>query len=79
MFTLKLDLELLQQADCDKVGIDGKYYYTAYAIDKNSNVYTIEWVSDENWDTLIEAGLADDVCNWNMPYSIRLIEKAEKE
>lgn len=79
MFTLKLELELISQADCDKVDMHGRHYYTAPAVDKKGNVYIIEWVSDENWDTLIEAGLADDVCNWQAPYSIRLIEKAEKE
>lgn len=77
MFTLKLDLELLQQADCDKVDMHGRHYYTATAVDKKGNVYLIEWVSTENWDELIEAGIEDDVCDWQVPYTIRLIEKAE--
>lgn len=74
---LKLELELISQADCDKVGIDGRYYYTAHAIDKNGNVYTIEWVSYENWDELIEEGLADDICDWNVPYSIHWLDKID--
>ena len=79
MFTLKLDLELLQQADCDKVDMQGRHYYTAPAVDKKGNVYLIEWVSSENWGELIEAGMEDDICDWQVPYSIRLIERAEEE
>lgn len=79
MFNLKLNLKLIEQADCDRVRIDGRYEYTAYATDEKENVYIITWLSYENWDELIEAGIEDDVCDWQVPYSIRLIEKAEKE
>lgn len=77
IFNLKLNLKLIEQADCDRVRSDGRYEYTAYAIDEKENGYIITWLSYKNGDELIEAGLEDDVCNWNMPYSIRLIEEAE--
>lgn len=79
MFNLKLNLKLVEQADCDRVRNDGRHEYTAYALDEKGNVYQITWVSYENWDTLIEEGLEDVCCDWQVPYSIRLIERAEKE
>lgn len=80
MFNLKLDLHTLEQADCTGVrASDGMQEYTATAVDERDNVYIITWHTYQNWYELIEAGLEDDVCNWQVPYSIRLIERAEEE
>lgn len=59
--------------------MDGGSEYTATAVDEKGNVYIITWLSYENWDTLIEEGLEDDCCDWQVPYSIRLIERAEED
>ena len=79
MFNLKLNLKTIEQADCDRVRIDGRSEYTATAVDEKENVYIITWLSYENWATKIDNGEEDDVCDWNTPYSIQLIEKAEEE
>ncbi|MFR2573761.1 MAG: hypothetical protein ACLS9H_03275 [Dialister sp.] len=56
-----------------------EFFENNHTEDKKGNVYLIEWVSSENWGELIEAGMEDDICDWQVPYSIRLIERAEEE
>ena len=74
-----MKLEYLEQAYLSRERNDGRSEYTATAVDEKGNVYIITWLSYENWDTKIDNGEEDDVCDWNTPYSIQLIEKAEEE
>lgn len=76
---LEMKLEYLEQAYLSRERNDGRSEYTATAVDEKGNVYIITWLSYENWDTKIDNGEEDDVCDWNTPYSIQLIEKAEEE
>lgn len=74
-----MKLEYLEQAYLSQERSDGRCEYQATATDERGNIYMVTWLSYDNWDTLIEEGIEDDVCNWAVPYSIQLIEEAEED
>lgn len=74
-----IKLKLTEKAHVDHKNAEGNDVYIVKATDEKGNVYIITWLSYENWDTKIDNGEEDDVCDWNTPYSIQLIEKAEEE
>ena len=76
---LEMKLEYLEQAYLSQENEDGSCEYQATATDERGNIYLVTWRSYKNWDLLIDEGLEDDVCDWNTPYSIQLIKKAEEE
>lgn len=46
---------------------DGKFEFTARAIDKKGNGYQVTWLADEEKTT----------CDWKQPYDIKLVVKAK--
>ncbi len=74
-----MKLEYLEQAYLSQERSDGRCEYQANATDERGNIYLVTWLSFEDWDNLIEDGIEDDICNWNTPYSIQLIEEAEED
>ncbi len=74
---LNLELEYLKNADFTGEYQDNREVYETTAEDKKGNIYLIRWLSYENWDEKMDNGEVDEICNWDIPYSIQLIEEAE--
>jgi hypothetical protein len=74
---LNLELEYLKDAYFTEKYQDNREVYETIAEDKKGNVYIVRWLSYENWDTRMDSGEIDEICNWDIPYSIQLIEEAE--
>ena len=52
----------------------GDVWYEASAVASNGDIYSVIWKA-----TNPEAENEDEVCDWNNPYSVRFIEKADEE
>lgn len=57
---------------------DGRGEYEASATDEKGNIYQVTWLTVDD----LASSLADedaDICNWDIPYSIQLMEKANED
>ena len=73
---LKLNLELLEQAYCTRDRWEGiGREYEALAKDEKGNTYQVTWRTREDWHSSIDDEAS--ACDWDTPYSIVLMEKAE--
>lgn len=56
---------------------NGISIFKAKAMDKKGNLYIVTWLAYEDWDK--DNDDEKNACNWNEPFYIQLIEKAEED